>query len=135
MIAPVPDNWFIPTAKDGTPILPLVRQLLYDLSLIGRSPEVYGLSLEVDTLEQLFRLLASPEGRSATNCWAVREWIDRSGEMGETSDHAPDELIDIYEEMAWIDDFEASQEAGTTPEQLLERLRLFRLREKSLGES
>lgn len=135
MIAPVPADWTVPTEKDDTPISPDVRQLLYDLSLIGRSPEVYGLALEVAALEQLFRVLLSPEGRNSANFWAVREWIDRSGEMGETSDYAPDELINIYEEMGWIDDSESSQESGTTPEQLLARLLRFRQSEESLRES
>jgi hypothetical protein len=103
-----------------------VRQLLYDLSLIGRSPEVHGLALEVDTLEQLLRELASPEGRTPANCWAVREWIDRSGEMGESSDHAPDEIIDLYEDMGWLGDDDVTVEWETTPEMLLERIVRFR---------
>src|SRR5437763_380389 len=120
MLAPVPADWHIPPQKDQEPISPSVRQLLYDLSLIGRSPEVNSLALEVATLEELFRLLGLPEGRTSGNFWAVREWIDRSGEMEENSDHAPDELIDIYGEMGWIDDSATARENGTTPEQLLE---------------
>jgi hypothetical protein len=125
MIAPVPD-WFFPQHPEGEPISPDVRQLLYDLSLIGRSPEVHGLDLEVATLDRLLRLLASPRGRTATNFWALREWIDRSSEMGESSDHAPDALIDLYAEMGWIGDDELDVENGTTPEDLLERLVRFR---------
>lgn len=55
--------------------------------------------------------------------------------MRETSDYAPDKLINIYEEMGWIDDSESSQKSGTTPEQLLARLLRFRQSEESLRES
>jgi hypothetical protein len=132
MIAPVPPDWRVPTHRDGEPISPEVRQVLYDLSLIGLSAEVYGLAQEVETLEKLLRLLAAPEGRTAANFWAVREWIDRSGEWGESSDHAPDELITLYEELGWVGADEHAEENGTTPEQLLERLARFR-RNAGLG--
>jgi hypothetical protein len=126
MIAPVPADWYIPQHHGGQRVSPQVRQLLYDLSLIGLSPQVHGLTLEVDTLGQLLRLLASPAGRAAANCWAVRGWIDRGGKMGENSDHAPDALIDIYYDMGFIGNDERAVENGTTPEQLLERLVRFR---------
>jgi hypothetical protein len=126
MIAPIPADWWLPAEKEGRPVSPGVRQLLYDLSLIGRSPEAHGLALEIDTLEQLLRLLASPEGGTEESFWAVREWINRSGEMGESSDHAPDGLIDLYEEMGVLDASELSREGGMTPGQLLARLHRVR---------
>jgi hypothetical protein len=127
-IPPVPVDWWLSDQMAGEPVSPSVRQLLYELSCIGRSPDVYSLAQEVDTLESLFRLLASPEGQARANFRAVTEWIDRSGEMGEDSDHAPDELIDIYQEMGYIG-AESTEEWGCTPGQLLERLLRFRRQE------
>jgi hypothetical protein len=46
--------------------------------------------------------------------------------MGENSDHAPDELIDLYWDMGYLDSAERLAEGGVTPEELLARLQRFR---------
>ena len=122
--------WQLPESKDGEPVSPRLRQLLSELSAISQEPDKFSLGQEVAVVESLLRFLASVEGRTEANFWAVRMWNVYSGD---STDYAPDALNDIYGDLDLVVVAAEDAEGGTTPEQLLERLQQFK-REEGIAE-
>jgi len=118
--------WQIPQSQGGEPVSPRLGQLLSELSAISKEPDKFDLRQEVAAVESLLRFLASPEGRTDANVWAVRMWNVYSGDG---TDYAPDALNDVYEGLGLVGVDAEAVGAGTTPEQLLERLQQFKSRE------
>jgi hypothetical protein len=119
--------WEVPQSKDGEPVAARLRQFLSELSAISRAPDRFSLAQELSALESLLSFLASADGRTAANVWAVRMWCAYSGD---STDYAPDALNDLYEDLGSAGLDAAEERGGTTPAQLLERLRELK---RSLG--
>jgi len=113
----------VPESKDGEPVAARLHQLLSELSAINRAPDRFSLGQELSALESLLSFLASAGGRTTAHVWAVRMWCAYSGA---STDYAPDALNDIYEAMGTVGLEAADEQGGTTPDQLLGRLREFR---------
>jgi len=110
--------WQIPESKDGEPVSPELRKMLSRLSAISREPDKFSLAEELAACKTLLRFLAS-EGGTHANLWAVCMWCAYADD---STDHAPDALKDIYEDLGIVGIDAVDEKVGTTPAQLLERL-------------
>jgi hypothetical protein len=116
--------------KYGERVSPEVRPLLESFYACLEEPSI-GLESLVSAIEAVLTFLASPQGRTNANCWAVDLFFCLRDDWKCSWEHLPEELQEILEEMGGalhdtVQCPEIAHRFDSSPEQLLSRLLSFR---------
>ena len=122
----------IDRSVDGEAVSPELRPLLEAVyNEIARRPA--NLNGLWESLDRLLVYLASPMGRTNSNCWAANNFFLLCEGWETDWDHLPNSFGDILGDMAkalhdTVEAPEIARNFESTPEQLLERLRAIKIK-------